>query len=684
MKRQEQVRVSFIGPAVGVVLAALLGWLLHGFTLGSGLLNLSYDLLAVAPRSVPPMRDVAVIHMDERSHEELRQSPNAPWDRALHARLIERLTAAGARAIVFDIVFSDPGRPEADAPLAEAIRRSGRVILAVDRFRPGVYRGQFAGSDQVGAEVTGLDKYTPPYELFRTNAADLGSADVEPGRDLVVRRIPPNDGVLPTLSWATAAFLQAPVTQSPGAEAVPRWIHYPPRPDLGISKSYYEALDPRLVPDDYFRGKVVFIGARLITKFAGDRKDEYRTPHSFWISGEQHRDSLFMAGVDIQALATANLLHGDWVRRLSTPVELLLIVLLGAGIGLLLIRFRPFLAVGIALLLVVGVAAVAYGVFVGRLIWFPWLVLVVQIAAALLWSIIFNSVRLYVENRLYVQSLELYLSPKLVKKFAHDKRLLTPGAQKQTLTILFTDIAGFTSISEGMDSDELAQLMNQYFQTAVAQCIHPTDGTVVKYIGDAIFAFWNAPDPQPDHARRACESALRFRDQPLTVVRGQPLITRLGLHTGEANVGNFGSTRRVDYTAIGENINLASRMEGLNKYLGTQILLTGDTQRCVADQFITRPLGRFRLKGFEKSVEVFELAGWREQAGALQPLRERFAAALERFQRRDFAEAEARFQQVLQLQPDDGPAKFYLKHLAELRDHPPGPDWQGEVELKEK
>ena len=192
----------------------------------------------------------------------------------------------------------------------------------------------------------------------------------------------------------------------------------------------------------------------------------------------------------------------------------------------------------------------------------------------------------------------MYLSPKLVKKFSSDRDLLKIGAKTQMLTILFTDIASFTSISEGMSGDDLAHHMNKYFQTAVSQCIHATDGTIVKYIGDAIFAFWNAPEDQLDHAFRACEAALRFRDQPPQYMNNRELVTRLGLHTGEANVGNFGSTERVDYTALGENINLASRMEGLNKYLGTIVLITGETQKEINGRLNTRFIGDFQLKGF--------------------------------------------------------------------------------------
>jgi len=330
------------------------------------------------------------------------------------------------------------------------------------------------------------------------------------------------------------------------------------------------------------------------------------------------------------------------------------------------------------------IAVIAYQIFLRAHFWFPWLILVVQIFTALLWSVLFNSIQLYVQNKLYEQSLALYLSPKLVKKFASNKELLRPGAKKETLTILFSDIANFTSISEGMDSDELARYMNSYFQTAVAQCIHHTDGTIVKYIGDAIFAFWNAPDPQSDHALRACEAALRFRDQPPQYMNGEQLVTRIGLHTGVANVGNFGSTARVDYTALGENINLASRMEGLNKYLGTDILITGQTQEGAGNTITTRFAGHFQLKGFEKAVEVYELLGFRDEVESTKPWCETFENALREFQRRNFDAAEAGFRCTLEMRPSDGPTKFYLRQIDELRVHPPAPDWAGEIELKEK
>jgi adenylate cyclase len=312
------------------------------------------------------------------------------------------------------------------------------------------------------------------------------------------------------------------------------------------------------------------------------------------------------------------------------------------------------------------------------------LIVTVQIAAALFWSVLFNSVQLYVQKRLYEQTLRLYLPPKLVKKFSHSRELLKPGAEKQVLTLLFTDIESFTSITESMDPDEVAAMMNEYFEGAIANCIHKADGTVAKYIGDAIFAFWNAPDAQTDHALRACEAALLFRGQAGRPVRGKVLRTRLGIHTGEANVGNFGSFERVDYTALGPSVNLASRLEGLNKHLGTECLMSGATKELVGDRIVSRALGSFKLKGFEGLVEVHELLGKPEEAEATRSWREAFAEALHNYEQRNLEFAEIGFRNVLALRPNDGPSLFYLERIAELAKESLPENWATYTVLKEK
>ncbi|HKI72156.1 MAG TPA: adenylate/guanylate cyclase domain-containing protein [Verrucomicrobiae bacterium] len=663
-------RAGLIGAAV----AFFCGLILHGAfgEFGLELIQRSYDY-PFGPRPPIPVNEVVMVYLDEESHKELNQPFNAPWDRSVHARLLERLTADGARAVVFDIVFSDAGpNPVADEYFARAIRANGKVVLAADSV-PAAY-----GEQSVQAKTI-----IQPYSQFVEAAAAVGSAEVVPDQDLIVRRHfhgSPDDQI-PSLSWMAAEVLKAPVTRDPQQRFSPRWVNYygPPRRTIP-SVSLYRALDTNAISSGFFSNKVVFVGAHLLTKFSGERKDEYRTPFSYWSSGE----NLFMPGVEVQATIFLNLLRGDWLTEFHFLTEKLLILAVGLVFGFGLIQLRPAASTAVALAGMLGVTLADYLLFRYTRSWFPWTIMLVQIFTALVSAVVFNSIRLYVQNKLYEQSLALYLSPKLVKKFASNKELLRPGAKKETLTILFSDIASFTSISEGMDSDELARHMNSYFQTAVAQCIHHTDGTIVKYIGDAIFAFWNAPDPQSDHALRACEAALRFRDQPPQYMNGQQLVTRIGLHTGVANVGNFGSTARVDYTALGENINLASRMEGLNKYLGTDILITGQTQEGAGGKITTRFAGHFQLKGFEKAVEVYELLGFRDRAESTRPWCETFENALREFQRRNFDAAEAGFRCTLEMRPSDGPAKFYLRQIDELRVHPPAPDWAGEIELKEK
>jgi adenylate cyclase len=658
-----------LGGASGALLAVVVGLLLHVFPFGLGLAHWSYDLPFVARRSPGP-DEAVMVYMDDESHDKLRQSRIEPWDRSLHAQLLDRLTAAHAKAVVFDIVFSDPSRDTTrDTNFARAIKANGRVILAADTVPAGYGTG------------TRQRLVTPPTVALRDAAAGFGSAEMVPSHDFAVRRHfhgSPDDTIA-GLSWVTATLAGAPATRQPEEQFRERWLNYYGPPGTLPSVSYYRALDTNATPDTRFRDKIVFVGARLLTLYAGERKDEFRNPWSYWSDRDR-----FMSGIEVQATLFLNLWRGDWLRRWPPAAERSILATFGILVGFALFQLRPLTASGVALACSVAVGLLAYGLFAGQRLWFPWLLLVMQILVVTLGSIVFNSIRLYIQKRLYEQTLALYLSPKLVKKFATNPAFLRPGAEKQTLTILFTDIANFTSISEGLDSDELARVMNQYFQKAVNDCIHSTEGTVVKYIGDAIFAFWNAPEAQTDHALRACQAALQFARQEPIVMNGRPLLTRLGLHTGEANVGNFGSTERIDYTALGESINLASRMEGLNKYLGTTVLATGDTYAAVSDQIVSRCCGRFRMKGFEKAVEVHELIGLAEEAEATRPRREAFAEALKRFQQRDFAAAEAGFRRAMELHADDGPSEFYLNRIEELHQHPPPADWTGEVELKEK
>jgi adenylate cyclase len=672
---RQSVWTKIAGILGGIVLVAGLGLVLLETGLGDALVSKSYDLPFAFRPDIKP-QEAVLVYLDDTSYEHLHQKYTQAWDRAYFTRLLTRLKADGAAAVVFDIVFSDALDPKTDQEFADAMADFGKVILASDFVIQ-----YYSGSKQSGKV------FTPPLQLFNEHALDVGCSTLFPVEGEYIRKYEPtiaNNKGANTNSEALAAALviKPDLSQSNLLKTQSFWMNYY-APDLEMpSVSFYKAIadnDPD-APPGYFTNKVVFVGAKLLTHLAAERKDEFSTPFSYLPQNQ------FMAGVCIHATAFLNIIRGDYLRMLPYWANRGLIVAIGVIFGGGLVLCRPVLAVVLGLLCAWPIYRADFYAFTHWYYWFPWLIVVaVQIPAAIVWAVTYNSIRLHVERKLFEQSLALYLTPKLVKKFADNPALRRPGAKKQMLTILFTDIESFTTLSEGMDPDDLARLMNAYFQGAVKNCIFSTEGTVVKYIGDAIFAFWNAPDAQLDHAYRGCEAALRFCAlPPQRTASGAPLVTRLGLHTGEANVGNFGSDQRFDYTALGENINLASRMEGLNKYLGTRVLITGDTEKEAGSRVVTRYVGVFRLKGFEKAVQVYELLGFPSEEAASRPLRERFATALGKFVKKDFSGAEAAFREVQQIVPKDGPSEFYLEHIEEMRAAELPPSWKGEMKLKDK
>jgi adenylate cyclase len=673
---KQTIKQSWRGGLTGAFLAVSLGLsllLVHvrpkeDFRLGENLIHLSYDIpFRYRSLSTRP-QELVLVYLDDDSFQKLGQPYVGPWDRGLYARLLERLTAEKARTVGFDIIFSDPNQqyPRGDESFARAIKDQGQVILGAD-YQPGP-----------GGEMS-VYRALPE---FSDAAAGWGFVQLEPDQDFMVRKsfhVPtnPDDDLYSSLSWQLAREAGAPCAQNPDERNTARWVNYYGPPGTIPYLSFITALETNgYCPAGFFSNKVVVVGSSLKTLAANERKDELRTPYTL---------GSFCPAVDIHATQALNLIRGDWLTRTGSRTEIVLLVLAGLFFGFGLSLFRPLPAVVLAAVGSFGVTLVAHWLFDHERLWFPWMIIVAaQVPVALLWSVVTNSVQLYVQNRLYEHSLRMYLPPKLVKKFSSNKELLKPGARKQELTLFFSDIADFTTISEGMDSDDLAALMNTYFQSAVGDCIHKSDGTVVKYIGDAIFAFWNAPEGQVDHALLACEAALRFGELNRREIHGHRLHTRIGLHSGQANVGNFGSVERVDYTALGENVNLASRLEGLNKMLGTERLISRQTKDEVRNRLVTRALGSFRLKGFESLVEAYELIGWPDQEPATQPWRDRFAEGLNQYQQRNLKLASVAFRAVLELKPEDGPARFYLKQIEERQKEDPTSLWPTYIIIGEK
>ena len=640
------------------------------------LVDPSYFIPFLGRPSKPP-QEVVLVLLDEDSHRELNQPYNASWDRALFAQLLQRLTAEHARAVVFDMLFTDrhPTKPEGDAAFANAIRENGKVILGAD----------------YALTADGAPTMHRPIDLFLDASADWGFVQVQAEEDFMVRRhmhVPPNPDAdnFSSMSWLTYQFVSPPGSVKPEDRLLQRWFnYYGPRgtiPEI----SFRTALQPgEACPSGYFSNKVVFVGGGIQTHFSGERKDEYLTPY-----GERKSRNYkggFVPGVEVQATEFLNLLRRDWLTRLSSSAEFCITIFCGLAFGAGLAHFRPMPATGIALAGCGLITFTAYYLFWERLIWFPWMVIVAaQIPVALFWSILHNSVHSYIQNRLLQQSLALYLSPKQVERILKDPSMRQPGGSKQVISILFSDIAGFSLISEQLDPTDLVLLLNKYYETTI-RCIHQTEGTVVDIIGDAIFAIWNAPEAQPDHREKMLQAAVLFQEN-VKHFNGRelafPLRTRVGLHTGEVVVGNVGSSEHFDFTAIGENVNLASRLEGLNKQLGTDILLTRAAIPEAQSAWALRPLGKFQFKGFANVVEVIELLVSAGATETTKPWMELFATGMAHFQNKEFVLAKECFNQTLVLRPHDGPSTFYLKQIEDLSSHTLPANWSGEIALKEK
>ena len=615
-------------------------------------------------RSQIPNQNIVIVYLDEESYRDLKQSPT-DFDRSLHTRLIRKLKDEGAKLVVFDILFIDPKSSNAavDDDLARAMRAHGKVVLS----------GHHEDDELLGSGIIA------PVDPLRDACAGWGIATVDRDMDFEPRRHREDSDRIPSLAWKSAEVMRAEITCKPEVRRQERWLNYY-SPDPFDSVSYKTVFDNTL-PIGFFKDKLVFVGSGGdVAGYRGDLKEQFRSPWT-WRTGRYHD------GVEIHAITFCNLVQQDWLWQLSDNLQYWIILVVGAALGYGLCLFRPVAATGVACAFAVLLTAASFFLFARFNLWFPWLIPVAaQIPLALLWSWLFYSIISYTQTKILETSLALYLSPHQVRHIQKQPELLKPGGLQQTVSILFSDIANFSGISEGMDPNALVNLLNVYYETAIG-CVHETEGTVMKLIGDSIFAIWNAPQEQPDHQQRACRAALLLNEKLIRFDAGiapLQLRTRIGLHTGLVCVGNIGSSARFDYTAIGENVNIASRLEGLNKQLGTNILATREIQASLEGRIITRAVGQFRFKGFEKAVEVYEIISPVESAQASQPWRETFEKALCDFQNQQFDAAAEGFRQTLILHPEDGPSRFYLVKAAELQKRTLPKDWRGEIELLEK
>jgi adenylate cyclase len=295
------------------------------------------------------------------------------------------------------------------------------------------------------------------------------------------------------------------------------------------------------------------------------------------------------------------------------------------------------------------------------------------------------------EKKFHERTLSLHLGHARAQEVLENPDLLKPGAVKQEVSFLFSDISNFSLIADRAAPDRLFKLLSKYYQATIS-CIHEHQGTVMQLVGDSIFAIWNAPKRQENHQALACRGAWALRqclhqfNEESKDTYDDALETRLGLHAGDASVGNLGSEDRFEFAAIGANTNLASRLEGLNKHLGTEILMSEEMLTAAETcGFVCRPLGRFKFKGLDRVVKVFELVGEKAASDPKPAWVLTFNRGLGCVKEGQFAAAKKAFKEVVQARDGrDGPSSFFLQHIEKLQKDKTDPEWFGVVRMDSK
>lgn len=668
--------LKFLGLGVGLlVFMAIIvhqGWFL---SLQRTLQNSFYDY-------DQPSSEIVVVAIDEKSLDENHLGALTTWSRSNYAKAIEILNKNGAAVIGVDLTFPNISvkGAEDDSILARALEENSNVVMAIRYFFE-----------------NGKRQFEWPNKILEPASTHQGWINILLDEDGFVRQLPifteSDKGVFDAFSLAVSRIylkteplsyrisegnfdfskdISIPVSQKTDKNANEEVnlmnINYFAEPNQFRQISFVDLINGKLVDKKGekidFKDKIVLIGPTAI-----DLQDDYLSPVSSGIR---------MPGVEIHANAIQTLITGKFLRDQSALSFWIIIVGL---LGVNLIIFS-FLKVRYALIVVIGeiIGMIIAGILAYEL---RFLVNVVHPILIILSSFIGTYLLRFImeqkERKFIEGAFGRYVNKTIVKQIQNDPSMLKLGGAKVDLTIMFSDIAGFTTISEQFTPEELVSFLNEYLGE-MTEIIMNGQGTLDKYEGDAIMAFWNAPLPQHNHALNTCLAALE-NQKKLAELRkkwakvGMPeMHVRIGINTGEAVVGNMGSKNRFNYTAMGDNVNLASRLEGINKQYGTYLMISEYTYEAVKDAFFCRELDDLRVKGKKAAVKVYELMAKKgEETGEMKKIAEGFAEGLKLYREKKFAEAKAIFETL----KNDPPSEVFVKRCGEFLKNPPPVDWDG-------
>jgi adenylate cyclase len=710
----------------------------------------SLDVRFLTRGPEPPGPFAVLAAIDEKSLDEIGKWP---WPRAKIAALIDRLSEEGAKVIAMDIVFSEPDEnnnlsfvesmkkemttfglksPDLEEFLEKARAKADNdqiLAAAISRSKATVVLGYFFHFSQqeiahlsevelarkkanIGARAVKLVQFTSPeaqkvkvFEalLPESNIEKLvkasrvaGYYNIFPDIDGTVRWIPLiisyQDRFYPSLAleavrsyvgniplqirvadYGIETIQLGPVT-IPTDEKGRMFINFRGGPHTFPHYSVADIIAGR-TPPNAFRDRIVFVGSTAIGVY-----DLRVTPFS-----------TVFPGLEVHANVADNILRQTFLFRpgWAALFDLTAILLMGMVTGLVLPKLRAFFSVLLIGVLFFGYLVISQALFVRKGIWlnavYPLLTMVIVYTAVTLYRYIIEER----EKRKIRGAFSFYVTPSVVNEMLKNPEKLKLGGDKKELSVLFSDIRGFTTLAEEMEPETLVNLLNEYL-TDMTNVVFEFDGLLDKYIGDAVMAVFGAPLEQTDHPVRACRTALKMLEQLSKMqekwkAEGTPILDiGIGINTGPMVVGNMGSERRFDYTVMGDSVNLASRLEGINKEYGTRVVISEFTYDRVKDDFLCRELDAVRVKGKVRPVKIFELLCSRSHEDPRIDIIEPFAEALGHYRTQEWDGAKEKFNQVLRRRPEDAAAQLYLERIANLCEEPPGADWDGVFTMKRK
>ena len=658
--------------------------------------------------------DIIIVDIDNRSLDKLGQFNQ--WPRSYHARLMDYATQGGALAVGFDILFLEPQRnEEEDRDLINATEDNANVHHAItfsmadpDAFLypmqgpPGGFDdSRFLSADKTTYNhLIKMERFDGKLVDLYNAAAGVGFANFSPDNDSVIRSMPMfmefAGKLYPSFSLSIVLgalganprdveftrhklLIHPPGTQGKTALHVPigdkarMLINYQGTFQTFRYISYYDVLMQR-VPKEIFNGRIVLVGSS-----AAGLSDIRPVPF---------QDAF--PGVEIHANMIYNILTQKFIIKPPIALTIFSLFFITGVISLLGFYFKPVQSIAITIVLLGFYAWLSVALFAKAGIWLEMVRPILAILLAYLFVFIYRFMHEERDKLKLKNMFKHYVTSSVVEEMLEKPELLKLGGDRRFATAMFADIENFTTLSETMQPEKMVSQLNEYL-TAMTNIILKYEGYLDKYEGDAIMAIFGVPVEQPDHAKRASMAALEMQRELVNLrkrwkqLRKPVFHARIGINTGNMIAGNIGGTERFDYTVIGDSVNLASRLEGVNKTYSTSIIISENTQKLLGNEFLVRELDRIRVKGKSRSVCIYELLDLFDDQLPDNPPEyiSAFHTGLELYRNRDWQGAIDAFDKVLRLK-DDTPSRIFVDRCRYFKTHPEPEDWDGVFDITTK